>query len=77
MATNGIAKSWTVPNGYVTNEGNSYAGAYYSWEWESSVKSPGVTTVTWKLYGKGRPDVSPRWLLNECYIDATYNGATT
>ena len=51
MATNGIAKSWTVPNGYVTNEGNSYAGAYYSWEWESSVKSPGVTTVTWKLYG--------------------------
>lgn len=77
MATSGIAKSWVVPNGRVTDEGNSYAGAYYSWEWTSAVKSPGVTTVTWKLYGRGRPDVSPRWLLNECYIDATYNGSTT
>ena len=49
MATSGYCDSWVVPNGYVTNQGTSYAGAFYRLHWESVYVSPGVTQVNWRL----------------------------
>lgn len=74
MASSGTIKSWVLNTG--TLNGNSCAGAYYSFEWTSSVKSAGVTTVSWKLYGRGRTS-SPTLLENEIYLDVVINGTTT
>lgn len=76
MASSGIIKSWVVPSGYTTSDGNSYAGAYFSFEWTATKKSAGVTTVSWSLYGKGRSS-SPTWLNNSCVVTCTANGTTS
>lgn len=71
MATSGIVKSW------VSNAADGQGGgAYFSWEWTSEQTAKGETTVTWKLYGKGRTS-SPQWLNNSCTIDMVYGGTTT
>lgn len=69
MASSGTIKSWV-------NTNSSGSGAYYSFEWTSSEKSPGVTTVSWSLYGRGRSS-SPTWLSNKCIVNCTVNGSTT
>lgn len=74
MASSGTIKSWVLNTGTIS--GNSCAGAYYSFEWTSSKKSAGVTTVSWNLYGRGRTS-SPTKLENEIYLDVVKNGATT
>lgn len=71
MASSGTATSWVS-----TYDDGQGGGAYYSFEWTSTKTSPGVTTVSWALYGKGRTS-SPRWLNNVCYIDIINNGTTT
>jgi uncharacterized repeat protein (TIGR02543 family) len=76
MASSGTIKSWVVPSGYYTNENNSYAGAHYSFEWTATQKSSGVTTVSWKLWGRGRY-VSPTQLWHRIRCSVTYNGTTT
>lgn len=66
----GIIRSYTRPSG-------SYgAGAHWSFEWTSAKKSPGISTVTWKLYTRGRYE-SPKWLVTGCWMSVTKNGATT
>lgn len=74
MATSGTLTSWKTTG--TTNEGNSYAGAHYSFEWTSSVKSPGVTTVSWTLWSRGRYS-SPRQLWHNIYVNTIVNGTTT
>lgn len=74
MATSGTLTSWVTTG--TTNEGNSYAGAHYSFEWTSSVKSPGVTTVSWTLWSRGRYS-SPRQLWHNIYVNTIVNGTTT
>ena len=76
MASSGIIKSWTVPSGSYTDGGNSYAGAHYSFEWTSTYKSPGVTTVSWNLYGRGRYS-TPSQLYHRIRCNLTVNGSTT
>lgn len=71
MASSGTATSWIS-----TYEDIQGGGAYYNFEWISTKTSPGVTTISWKLYGKGRTS-TPRWLQNICYIDIINNGTTT
>lgn len=74
MASSGTLTSWKTTG--TTSEGNSYAGAHYSFEWTSSVKSPGVTTVTWNLYSRGRT-TSPAQLWHNIYVNTIVNGVTT
>lgn len=76
MATTGIVKSWVVPADYKTDQNALYGGAYFSWEWTSSKKSSGVTTVSWELYGKGRSS-SPNNLKNSCKVEMVYGNTTT
>lgn len=76
MATSGTLTSYVYQTGSVTNEGNSFAGAHYSFEWTSSKKSPGVTTVSWNLYSRGRYS-SPTQLWHNVYVDTIVNGTTT
>lgn len=76
MASSGTIKSYVYPSGSTTTEGNSFAGAYYSFEWTSEKTGRGETTVSWSLYGKGRTE-SPQWLNNICYIDLINNNTTT
>lgn len=66
----GTIKSYTRPSG-------SYgAGAHWSFEWTSTKKSTGVSTVSWSLYTRGR-SVSPTWLETGCWLSVGYNGKTT
>lgn len=74
MAMSGYCDSY-VSSG-TTSEGKSYSGAYYRWTWSAVHTSPGVTTITWSLQGRGRTS-SPTWLMNTCYIDIVVNGTTT
>lgn len=66
MASYGSLSSWEL--GYVLVDGKNAAGAYYSFEWTSSKKSNGVTTVSWNLYGKGRTS-SPKTLHSSIDLD--------
>lgn len=70
MASSGIEKSWVVPAGSLTQEGNSYAGAYWSVEWTAtpSTTEYGKTIVTFDIWKRGRT-VSPTWL--DCEIELT------
>ena len=76
MAMNGTLTSWEVPSGYLTNDGNSYAGARYSFEWTAEKKSAAVTTVSWKLYSRGRYS-TPSQLWHNIYVNTIVNGTTT
>ena len=76
MANKGILTSYVYQTGSVTNEGNSFAGAHYSFEWTSSKKSPGVTTVSWNLYSRGRYS-TPSQLWHNIYVNTIVNGVTT
>lgn len=66
----GIIKSYTRPSG-------SYGeGAHWSFEWTSTKKSAGVSTVSWSLYTRGRTS-SPTWLETGCWLTVGKNGTTT
>ena len=71
MASSGTIKSWvsTLSDG----EGK---GAYYSFEWTSAYKSPGVTTVNWQLWARGRTS-SPTQLYHQILCQVIKNGTTT
>lgn len=45
-------------------------GAYYQLDWDTSKASPGVTTISWTLYAKGRENASG-WTKLENYIKVT------
>lgn len=70
MASSGIIKSYTRP------AGSTGENAHWSFEWTSTKKSAGVTTVSWNLYTRGRYS-SPTWLVTGCWLDMTANGTTT
>lgn len=75
MAMSGTITSWVVPEGYKTNDNNSYAGAHYSFEWTAKKKSAATTTVSWKLYSRGRYS-TPSQLWHNIYAKVTVNGVT-
>ena len=66
----GIIKSYTRPSG------SAGEGAHWSFEWSSTKKAEGVSTVSWSLYTRGRT-VSPTWLETGCWLSVGKNGTTT
>lgn len=68
----GIIRSYTLPAGH-TSGGE---GAHWSFEWTSTKKSAGVSTVTWYLYTRGR-NSSPKTLNTGCWLDIAKNGVST
>ena len=76
MAMSGTLTSYKYPTGSTTNDGNSFAGAHYSFEWTAAKKAPGVTTVTWQLWSRGR-DSTPTQLWHRIWCNTIVNGTTT
>ena len=72
----GVVKSWITPSGSITQDGKSYAGAYWSFEWSSSKVSAGVTKIDWVLYTKGRSE-SPTLLSTSCLLKITGSDGTS
>lgn len=66
----GTIKSYTRPSGSFGE------GAHWSFEWSSTKKAEGVSTVSWSLYTRGRT-VSPTWLETGCWLSVGKNGTTT
>lgn len=66
----GVIKSWVVPSSYKTEQGNSYAGAYWSVEWSSAPKEgvSGVSVITFDIWKRGRTS-SPTWLYTYCKLN--------
>ena len=68
----GTIKSYTLPSNHYSGGG----GAHWSFEWTSTKKAAGVSTVSWNLYTRGRYS-SPTWLETGCWMSVSKNGTTT